>query len=181
MVWLITPDARTNPGTAEFSAPIGEIPQADLLADTTHAKSFGISRRRTSLAWSASCTTQDEHPVFRAALLSIVLTLAVGPTASLLCVALCHPHAVSAASCEHRDPNSRPSVAAKEDCPDIAAGTAALVREEVRRGVSTSDGQHAVVVPPFRFTSPPSSSAFGREPGQHPPLGARPLVLALRI
>jgi hypothetical protein len=119
--------------------------------------------------------------VFRAALLSIVLTLAVGPTASLLCVVLCHPHAVSAASCEHRDPNSTPSVAAKDDCPDIAAGTAALVREEVRRGVSTSDGQHAVVVPPFRFTSPPSSSAFGREPGQHPPLGARPLVLALRI
>ena len=181
MVWLITPDARTNPGTAEFSAPIGEIPQAELLADTTHAKSLAILA--AGLLWlglSFALRRMSVH-VFRAALLSIVLTLAVGPTASLLCAVLCHPDAATAASCEHRDPNSRPSVAAKEDCPDIAAGTAALVREEVRRGVSTSDGQHAVVVPPFRFTPPPSPPAFGREPGQHPPLEARPLVLALRI
>ena len=117
--------------------------------------------------------------VFRAALLSIVLTLAVGPTASLLCAVLCHPDAASAASCEHRERTS--SVAAQDGCPVIAAPAAVLVREEVRRGMFPSDGQHVVVYPPFRFTPPPNPAAFGREPGQHPPLAARPLALALRL
>jgi hypothetical protein len=119
--------------------------------------------------------------VFRAALLSIVLTLAVGPNASLLCAVWCHPHGAPAGSCEQQEPTSTPSVTANEGCPDIAAGTAALVREEVRRGVFTSEGQHAVVVPPFHFVPPPTPSEFGREPGQHPPLEARPLLLPLRI
>lgn len=127
----------------------------------------------------ATCRVRID--VFRAAVLSIVLTLAVGPNASLLCAVWCHPDAAAAASCEHRDPTSTSSVAAKDGCPDIAAGTAALVREDVRRGMSTSDGQHAVVVPPFHFTLPPTLPEFGRQPGQHPPLEARPLVLALRI
>jgi hypothetical protein len=119
--------------------------------------------------------------VFRAAVLAIVLTLAVGPNASLLCTVWCHPDAASTGSCEQADPTSTPSVTRKDGCPDNAAGTSALVREDVRRGVSASDGQHAVVVAPFQFVAPPTPREFGREPGQHPPLEARPLVLALRI
>lgn len=119
--------------------------------------------------------------VFRTAVLSIVLTFVAGPNASLLCAVWCHPEPAAAGPCEHRDPTGTPSVTTNHGCPEIAAGTAALVREEVRRGVSTSDGQHAVVVPPFHFVPPPTPPEFGPEPGQHPPLEARPLVLALRI
>ena len=116
--------------------------------------------------------------VFRAALLSIVLTLAVGPTASLLCAVWCHPEAAAAEPCEHRD---TPNVTANDSCPDIAAVTTAFVREDVRRGVSASDGQTVVLVPPFQFVAPPTAPAFGGEFRQYPPLEARPLVLALRI
>ena len=147
----------------------------------------GCARNRADFGTSLPDTlaqvlplTAGEHRVFRAALLSIVLTLAVGPNASLLCAVLCHPDAASTGSCEHRDPTST-SVRSNDGCPDIAAGTAALVREEVRRGVSASDRQHVVVVPRFQFVPPPSPPEFGREPGQGPPLEARPLVLALRI
>jgi hypothetical protein len=146
------------------------------------------ARNRTIFSTSPPDTLAQVLPrqlasidVFRAAVLSIVLTLAVGPNASLLCAVWCHPDAASTGSCEHPDPTSTPSVNAKDGCPDIAAGTSALVREEMRRGVSASDGQHAVVVPPFQFVPPPTPPEFGREPGQHPPLEARPLVLALRI
>ena len=118
--------------------------------------------------------------VFRAAVLSIVLTLAVGPNASLLCAVWCHPDA-STGSCEHSDPTSTPSVTAKDGCPDIAAGMSALVREDVRRGVSASDAQYAVVGTPSQFGPPPTSPEFGPEPGQHPPPETKPLILALRI
>ena len=118
--------------------------------------------------------------VFRAAVLSIVLTLAVGPNASLLCAVWCHPDAATG-SCEHRDQTIIPSVNAKDGCPDIAPGASALVREEVRRGVSASDSQYAAVVAPSQFVPPPTPPEFGREPGQHLPLEARPLILALRI
>jgi len=104
-----------------------------------------------------------------------------GPNASLLCAVWCYPEAAAAGPCEHRDPTDTPNVTTNDSCPDIEAVTTAVVREDVRRGVSASDGQTAVLVPPFRFVAPPTTPAFGGEFRQHPPLEARPLVLALRI
>ena len=118
--------------------------------------------------------------VFRAAVLSIVLTLAAGPNATLLCAVLCHPEA-TAGPCEHRDPTGIPSITSNGSCPDIATAQTAFVREDVRRTVSSSGGQAAAVVQPFQYLPPPKSSMFVRETGQHPPLEARPLILALRI
>ena len=118
--------------------------------------------------------------MFRAAVLSIVLMLVAGPQAPLLCAVWCHAEASAAGPCEHPDTASAPIVTANGSCPDIAEASTAFVREDPRRGASASDGQHAVVVPPFQFVAPPTPE-FRREPGQHPPLEARPLVLALRI
>ena len=118
--------------------------------------------------------------MFRAAVLSIVLALAVGPHGSL-CAVWCHPETATTGACEHQDPTSSPRVSGDDSCSDIAAGLTAFVREDVRRGVSASDVQHAVVVPPFQSVPPSTPSALGREPGQPPFLKARPLVLALRI
>ncbi|HEU4688320.1 MAG TPA: hypothetical protein VFS23_08175 [Vicinamibacterales bacterium] len=117
--------------------------------------------------------------MFRAAVLSIVLTLVAGPNASLLCAVWCHPEAAAAGPCEHRDATT--TITSNDSCPDIAAVTTAFVREDVRRGVSSSEGQIAVLVAPFEFVAPPQSSLFGRELRQHPPLEARPLVVTLRI
>ena len=119
--------------------------------------------------------------MFRAAVLSIVLTLAVGSTASLLCAVWCHPEAAAAGPCEHPNPTSTPSVTSNDSCPDIAAASTAFVREDVRRGVSAPDALQAVVVAPFQFTPPPSHPASVRESAQRSLLDARPLVLALRI
>jgi len=117
--------------------------------------------------------------VFRAAVLSIVLTLVAGPNSSLLCAVWCHPETATAGPCEHPDPMSTPSITSNDSCPDIPAVTTAFVREDVRRGVFSSEGQ--APVPPFQFVAPPESSAFGRELRRHPPREARPLVVTLRI
>ena len=119
--------------------------------------------------------------MFRAAVLSIVLTLAVGPNASLLCAIWCHPEAAAAGPCEHPNPTGTPSVTSNASCPDIAAASTAFVREDVRRGVSAPDALQAVVVAPFQFTPPPSYPTSVRESAQRSLLDARPLVLALRI
>jgi hypothetical protein len=124
--------------------------------------------------------TMASIDMFRATVLSIALTLAVGPTASLLCGVWCHSDA-STGSCEHRDPTSTPSVTAKDGCPDVAADAAALVREEVRRGVSASDGQYAVVGASAHFVPPPAPPQVRRESGQQVLPETKPLLLALRI
>jgi hypothetical protein len=118
--------------------------------------------------------------VFRAAVLSIVLALVAGPNASLLCAVWCHPEAATAGPCEHPDPTSTPSIAGNDSCPDIAASSTALVREDVRREVS-APAQHAVLVARFQFAPPPHHSASAREVANRSTLEAHPLVLALRI
>jgi hypothetical protein len=118
--------------------------------------------------------------VLRAFVFSIVLTLAVGQDASLLCAVWCHPAAGPTGACEHQEPGTSPSVAGTDDCPEVAAPPTAFVREDVRREGPAPDTLYAVVVPPFQF-APPSRSAFGSDLGHGPPLETRPLVLALRI
>lgn len=119
--------------------------------------------------------------VFRAAVLSIVLTLVAGPNASLLCAVWCHPETATAGPCEHPDPASTPGVTSSDSCPDVAAVTTAFVREDVRYGAPSSEGQIAILVGPFQFVAPPQASDFGRELRHHQPLEARPLVVTLRI
>ena len=117
--------------------------------------------------------------MFRAAVLSIVLTLAVGPNASLLCAIWCHPDAASAGPCEHSNATSTPRLATDDSCRASVAGSTAFVREDMRRGVFTPQAQHAVVVLAFQFTPPPPVSST-REAAQSPTLETQPLV-TLRI
>ena len=119
--------------------------------------------------------------VFRAAVLSIVLTLVVGPNASLLCAAWCAPKAATAGPCEHQDPASAASITTNDSCPDIDASSTALLREDTRRGSSAPWAQQAVLVARSLFAPSPSHSASTGESAQRSLLEARPLVLALRI
>ena len=119
--------------------------------------------------------------MFRAALVSVVLTLTLGQNAALLCVVWCHPqHGVNSA-CEAQVPTTSPSVTANESCAPVATGQTAFVREEGRKLASASVGHQGIVVAPLRFVAPPSFSAHSLEDAQSAALKARPLVLALRI
>lgn len=168
--------------TAGFSAPHRRNPPQARRLHTYGERNCSESPATelvTPGARLAVCTGSID--VFRIAVLSIVLALGVGPNASLLCAVWCHQEAAPIGACQHQAPTSSRSLTGTESCPDIAAATLALVREDVRRGGPASDGQHAVIVLAFQFVPPPNPTAFRREPGQHPPLEARPPVLALRI
>jgi hypothetical protein len=117
--------------------------------------------------------------VFRAALFSIVLTLAVGQNAGLLCKVWC-PDATSA-GCPHPDATTSPSVHADDACNDVVVGAVAFVREDGRRTTTAPDIQNALVVLRFRFVAPPTDprAEYGSE--RRLLLEERPLVIALRI
>jgi hypothetical protein len=119
--------------------------------------------------------------MFRAALFSIVLTLAVGQNAGLLCKVWCSPHEAASAGCRHQAPVTSPSVTGNDNCTTVAVGTAEFLREEARRAGSASDCQNAVVVPRFGFTPSSADSRSRYERWQQRPLEAQPLVTALRI
>ena len=120
-----------------------------------------------------------EHHVFRAALFSIVLTLAVGQNASLLCSVWC-PDTTSAA-CPQQDSTTSPSVGAHDNCRTDVGAAVALVREDALRTADAPDAQNALVVPRFRLAPSPADLRPGFESGQRRPLEERPLVIALRI
>ena len=119
--------------------------------------------------------------MFRAALVSIVLTLALGQNAALLCSVWCHSQESLISVCRHQAPTTPPSVTGSESCTQIAADPTPFVREDGVRGAFLSIEQQGVVVPRLQFVNPSSLAAQGLNQEQPAPLEPRPLVLALRI
>jgi hypothetical protein len=117
--------------------------------------------------------------VFRATVVSIALTLAIGQNAVLLCQAWCDPHEAADTGCHHTTASSS-SLTGNDDCTDAVAALA-VVREDLRRGTTMPDARHAVVVPAFRFAPPSTDLRSGHDPGQPSPRESRPLVISLRI
>jgi hypothetical protein len=117
--------------------------------------------------------------VFRAALFSVVLTLAIGQNAVLLCKVSC-PEATSTA-CPHQESTTSPSVRADDTCTNVAVAAVALVREDGRRTAPDPDVQHALVILRFRLVAPPTDPRPGHESGRRLLLEERPLVISLRI
>jgi hypothetical protein len=120
-----------------------------------------------------------EHHVFRAALFSIVLTLAVGQNAGLLCKVWCHD--ATSAECPHHDSTTSPSVSAVDNCRSAVVGAVAFVREDARRTAASPDAQNALVIARFRLAPSPTDLGSGLESGRRRLLEERPLVIALRI
>ena len=119
--------------------------------------------------------------VFRAALFSIVLTMAVGQDAALLCKAWCYLPQDLALGCQHQDATTSPTMNADDNCRNLAVGAIAFVREDARRGATAPDTQNALVIPRFRFAPALSDSRSGYESGPQLQLKAQPRVTALRI
>jgi hypothetical protein len=134
--------------------------------------------------------------VFRAVVLSIVLTLAVGPNTALLCRAWCHPQAApsnashhgepsaaASSASHHGEPSAASSVAGDDTCDncDNAVGAAQFLREDLRRNVSAPDVDHAVLVPRHQLAHSTIDARPGQEPGREGSLEARRLATILRI
>jgi len=175
-------DPRASCSSAGFSAPHRQNPAANAASIYKEVRIHrGLWLIGSTNAGPCLALWWVSKDVFRAAVLSIMLTLVAGPNASLLCALWCHPEAAPAGPCEHPDQTSTPSITANGSCPDIPTSSTALVREDLRRGVSAPAAQQAVLVARFQFAPPPSPSASAGESGQRTALEVRPLVLALRI
>lgn len=119
--------------------------------------------------------------MFRAAVLSIVLTLAVGQNASLLCGTWCDPQAVAASGCHDEDPVIPPSVAGDGSCDHVVLSLAAFLGEDVRRGVSAPDTDHAIAAPRYQLAHSTPAARPGNDTAHRWPIGKRLLSTALRI
>ena len=165
--------------TGGFSAPTGEIPQIPFVRRRRRLKTSAFSEIAAFLAGAGLALRSGEYHVFRAALFSIVLTLAVGQNASLLCKVWCHD--ATPAGCPHHDSTTSPSMSADDSCSTFVLGAVTFVREDARRTVAGPDAQNALVVPRFRLFFSPTELRPGFESGRRLPLEERPLVIALRI
>lgn len=121
-----------------------------------------------------------EHHVFRAALVSIVFSLAVGQNIALLCRTWCDARVAAASECHHRNSSTTPSVAGDEDCEVVVAAPVVL-REDVRRGVSSQDPNQAIPVPRYHLAQFRIEAQPAQEPWRGWSLEQRPLSTALRI
>jgi len=117
----------------------------------------------------------------RAAVFSIVLALAVGQDANLLCMAWCDPHEAAATGCHHQDGVTSPSLVTGGDGCDTGVLTVAtFVREDLRRGGSAQD-QHAVIAARFQYAPSSADIRSGHVVWRRAAPEAGPLVTFLRI
>jgi hypothetical protein len=119
--------------------------------------------------------------VFQAAVLSLVLTLAVGQNAALICSVWCDPHKATATECHHQDAAESPSVTGGDHCNNVVIGVPAFLREDERPRGSAQYVQHALVGRRFQFIPFSSATRSDHEPGQGWSPELRPVVTALRI
>ena len=123
----------------------------------------------------------EKHHVFRAALLSIVLSLAAGQNAVILvCKTWCDAHAATASECHHDNSSNTPSVAAG-DCGDMVAAHTAILREDTRRDVSSVDASQAIARARYQLAQLTPDTPSGHEPRREWSLEERPLSTVLRL
>jgi hypothetical protein len=72
------------------------------------AKTWDFRPFRPRDWWRAFYGSTQEHHMVRAAVLSIVLTLVIGPNAGALCSVWCHPEQAATSSCPHQDATTSP-------------------------------------------------------------------------
>ena len=118
--------------------------------------------------------------MFRAALVSIVFSLAIGQNVALLCRMWCDAHATAASEC-HQNSSTTSSVAKSQDCDNVVVAATAVLREEVGRGVSSRDANQAIPVPGYRLALLMVDARPQSEPWRERPLEKRPFLTALRI
>ena len=124
----------------------------------------------------------NEHHVFRAAVLSIVLTLVIGPNTAPLCWAWCDPMPAAETGCDHHAAvATSTSVVSDGTCDMVVFSAAGFLREEPRRDLFDQNAQHAILIPCDQLAygtiaaQPGPNPGFQQSPGQRTP----PAVLRL--
>ena len=174
--------ASSEQALRDFRHQVGKTPRAGRGGGLKVRKKPWLLRlaRAMSLA-SFLRSYATEHHMVRGAVLSIVLTLAIGPNAPLLCRIWCHPQADAATGCPRMDPTTSPSVAGDPRCDQAVLSAAAVLPEEVRRVVSAPDTAHAIQVTRYQLASSATDSLPRHERRRAWSVEKRPLSTALRI
>lgn len=119
--------------------------------------------------------------MLRASILSIVLTLAIGPDTAIVCQALCAPQADVTSRCDH-DGASPLQIAAGDECCDaLMARATSSPFTSMRRGTSLPSGDVAIPVPGGALVRSETAGRLGYEPGRRPSPAHRSLPTILRI
>jgi hypothetical protein len=119
--------------------------------------------------------------MFRAVVLSIVLTLAAGPSTALLCRMLCDPQAAATDGCHHTTAAASTRVASEDRCDDRGLSVAGFVREDVRPSGSASKRHYAVSVPRYHLALATTDDSYCETAWPESSLEKRPLPTNLRI
>jgi hypothetical protein len=121
--------------------------------------------------------------VFRTTALWIVMTLAAGQNAALLCSTWCDAHAPAASACHHPDPTPSTNVGADDDCCKavLSTSTTTFLLEDVRLGVSRADSAYAIPAVGYLPAHSTIDAGPGQSSGRDWSLEQRPLPTALRL
>jgi hypothetical protein len=161
----------------EFSASPREIPTSSPRQRPGIWKKRHIFKRDSLVRVLPSRLTSIN--VFRAALLSIVLTLAGGQSAALFCGVWCHSDEGAAGACEHPTEPTLPGIITSDECT-VSSNAPVFVREDARRTSAATD-EGAAPVLWLAFTPPAAGAPLACAPDSRRLLELRPLILALRI
>ena len=175
--------ASSEARAAGFSAGSGEKSRDGCLTSLVSAETamLGGFALTSLLGVDLATSGIEKHHVFRAALLSIVLSLAAGENAViLLCNTWCDAHAATASECHHENSSDTPSVAGG-DCGDMVAAHTAILREDTRRDVSSADASQAIPAPRYQLAQLTLDARFGQEPRLEWSLEEGPLSTVLRL
>lgn len=176
--WQTHPAGKLEGRPRDFRHLVGGIPQGLATFRCPPVKPLVFQGCE---GWRGSCSSISEDSVFRASVLSIVLTVLAGPNARVLCKAWCDPAEAAATGCHHKHATASATVTGTHDCGNPVLNGAALAREDVRRDVSSPDARHAGVVPHYPFSASTSETQLFDAPERGSPFAHRTLVTALRI
>jgi hypothetical protein len=119
--------------------------------------------------------------VVRSAAVTVVLALAAGPPAGLLCKSVCDPQVAAATGCHHPEPDTAAAWVGADACDPLAAVVPALIREDVRRAWSAPYAGHAVLTTTGHSAIRAVSARREGSCQPHRLLERRPLSTHLRI
>lgn len=171
-----------NLNGAEFSAPPAGNPARRGAGSSTRYACRPKSRGGWAPGGSGPSLASDlgELFVFRATILSIVLTFAAGPSVSPLCRAWCDAQAAAETGCHHRNDGSSTSVSGGDACQDGVLRVAALLKENLLPRVS-SDHVGVAIVARLQMMAPRSYARPATDLGRALYDQKRPLSTPLRV
>ena len=117
--------------------------------------------------------------MFRAVVLSTLLTLVIGQNAAALCSLRCEPRDAATAACGHRAPVTPQLFAADDNCTDPAFRLVAFVREDAPRASSGPSIAYVIGVRTLRDAASLTHTSAAYERGHVLP--GPPLDIALRV